>query len=181
MTTTSWPFARVLPGVVLAVTLGGSLAGCGSSSGAVESSQSLDRLGAQLAKDGEMSRLFLAGTAAGAEETVTEDATEDVSCPGGKRRSYRASFTASSAVAGGDGTAEDVRNAEGLAAQTAFSRAGYDLVTDVDKSSSELPATLDFANDPKSPDQARTFRTTVKVDGDEFTTTITGTTACIAD
>jgi hypothetical protein len=177
MTSTARPLARVGAGLLICL----SLASCGSSGDAVSSSRSLDELGGQLARDGEAAGRFLAGASSATLTPASDDGTEDVTCDGGTRRTYSASFTASTSVAGGDRAAEDIRNSAGLAAQVAFERSGYELSGDVDKSSSKLPATLEFANDPETPDQGRTFRTSVKVDGDEFTTTIAGETACIAD
>ncbi|MGY2875976.1 hypothetical protein ACVW00_003166 [Marmoricola sp. URHA0025 HA25] len=178
MTTMLGSLARACAGAVLLV----SVTACGSGgSDAVTSSRSLDQLGAQLAKDGDAARLYLAGSVGGPEGAVSEDASKDVSCAGGSRRTYRASFSGPTSAAGGDHSTSEVRNTEGLAAQVAFKRVGYDLAGDVAKSGKDLPATLEFTNDPSSKDQERTFRTTVKVSGDTFTTTISGQTACIKD
>jgi hypothetical protein len=145
----------------------------------VTSSRSLDQLGAQLAEDGDAVRLYLAGTSGGADDAEGDDASKDVACAGGARRVYRHSVTGPTSAAGGDRGPEEVRTAMGLSAQIAFKRVGYELAGDVDTSSKSLPATLEFANDASSKDQQRTFSTTVKVDGDTVTTSISGRTACI--
>ena len=145
------------------------------------SSRSLDDLGAQLAKDGDAARTYLAGSAGGTTDGGGQDGSKDVGCPGGTRRTYRASVTAPTSAAGGAATATDVRNTQGLAAQVAFKRIGYDLADAVDKSQDSLPATLHFANDPASKDQQRSFSTTVSVEGGSVTMTITGRTACVRD
>lgn len=176
MTTTLGSLARACAGTVLVL----ALTSCGSAgSDAVTSGRSLDDLGAKLAEDGGAVQLYLAGTLGGADQAVGDDATKDVACSGGSRRTFRGSVTGPAAAAGGDRGTNEVRNTLGLNAQIAFKRVGYDLAGDT--SAKTLPATLEFANHPSSKDQQRTFRTTVRINGDKVITTVSGQTACIKD
>lgn len=175
MTTTLRPLARAGAALVLLLTV----TSCGSSGSAVSSSRSLDQLGAALAKDGEAVRLYLAGSLGGSEDDVRADGSKDVTCSGGTRRTYRTSVSGPVSGAGGDHGPTAIRNFVGMNAQIAFKRVGYDLAGHVDKSAESLPATLEFANHAASKDQQRTFRTTVSVQGDTVTATISGQTACI--
>jgi hypothetical protein len=173
MTTTVRPLARTWAVLVLLLTL----AACGSSgSTAVTSSRSLDELGTALAKDGTDVEQYLAGVSNATGDRVTDDASTDRSCPGGARRTFRASFTAKRFTAGESDA--DLRGAVGMGAQARLKPAGYHLTTKSDGGS--LPAALTFENSPGSADQKRTFRTVVEPDGDSYTWTVTGQTACIA-
>lgn len=173
MTTTPRPIART--GAALALLL--TLTACGSSgSTAVTSSRSLDDLGTALAKDGADVEQYLAGISNATTDRVTDDAGTDRPCPGGARRTFRASFTAERFTA--DQSDADLRGGVGLGAQARLKLAGYHLTTKADGGS--LPATLTFENSPGSADQKRTFRTNVEPGGHSYTWTITGQTACIA-
>jgi hypothetical protein len=171
MTTTLRPLAHLGTGVLLAL----ALTACGSAgNGAVSSSRSLDDLGAALSKDGTDVERYLAGISNATTDTVDDDATADVHCPGGARRTFRASFVATRFTAGQSDA--DLKGAVGMGAQARLKLAGYRLTSDTDDA---MPATLRFENDPSTPDQRRTFRTEVKPAGDTYTWTISGQTACI--
>jgi len=171
MRTTSRPLAHLGSGVLLAL----ALTACGSAgTGAVSSSRSLDDLGAALSKDGIDVERYLAGISNATTDQVDDDATADVDCPGGARRTFRASFVAKRFTA--DQSDADLVGAVGMGAQARLKVAGYRLTSDTGDA---MPATLRFENDPATPDQRRTFRTQVKPTGDTYTWTITGQTACI--
>lgn len=173
MTTT----VRPLAGTWAALALLLALTACGGSGRtAITSSRSLDALGGALAKDGTDVERYLAGISNATGDRVTDDASTDRSCPGGARRTFRASFTAQRFTA--DQSDADLRGGVGMGAQARLKLAGYHLTTKAD--GGRLPATLTFENTPGSADQKRTFRTRVEPDGDSYTWTITGQTACIA-
>ncbi len=152
------------------------LAGCGDD-GAVSSSASLDDLGAKVADPATRTMQLIGGSGVHGQQKVVDDATEDRSCSGGHRRVFEATVTAD--LAGGDDETT-VRNRVSLAAQASLKEAGVKVTTDLGKDASTVPASLDFANDPSDKAQKRTFHTVVKVDGDSYTWSITGKTACIA-
>ena len=164
---------RTATGALL-LALSGLLAGCGGD--AVATSASLDGLGEKMSAPAGRTLSLVRGSAADAEDAVTEDGSKDVACEGGKRREYAARVTGS--LASGQDE-KSLRNLVSLSAQAALKDAGVKVTTDLGKDASTVPAELDFSNDPSDPAQQRRYHTVVDVDGSTWTWRITGRTACV--
>jgi hypothetical protein len=116
------------------------------------------------------------GTAVDAKDEVSNDASKDVPCQGGKRRQYVGTVTGPMAP---DEDEAAVRNRLSLIAQARLKKAGAEVTTDLGKSAEDVPARLEFVSKPSDEARTRTYDTFVRTSGSTWSWTIHGVTACV--